>query len=95
MIVEFLTTVLIATLVHVYLRAAIGKDDNIVALVTEIQELEREYAQATIAEDVTRKEELEASLVTSRDSAHPQFRDFFDNMMSLVWLSFVCLFFGF
>tara|TARA_B110000285_G_C15124115_1_gene619059 strand:+ start:1530 stop:2027 length:498 start_codon:yes stop_codon:yes gene_type:complete len=46
MVVEFLTTVLIATLVHVYLRAAIGKDANIFRLITEIQGLEVEYADA-------------------------------------------------
>ena len=94
MIVEFLTTVLIATLVHVYLRAAIGKDENIVGLVTEIQGLERDYA-AVATDDVAKKQQLEASLRESREAAKPDFRDFFGNMMSLVWLSFVCLFFGF
>ena len=48
MIVEFLTTVLIATLVHVYLRAAIGKDGNIVSLITEIQGLEGDYADVLL-----------------------------------------------
>ena len=44
MIVEFFTTLLIATLVHVYLRAAIERNQNIFDIVNTLRVLEGHYA---------------------------------------------------
>lgn len=43
MITEFLTTMLITTLVHNYLRTAIGLNDGIYASVNEVVALEKRY----------------------------------------------------
>ena len=43
MIIEFFTTMLITTLVHIYLRSAIGQNEGIYTSINQLISLEKKY----------------------------------------------------
>ena len=43
MIIEFFTTMLITTLVHIYLRSAIGQNEGIYSSINQLISLEKKY----------------------------------------------------
>ena len=85
---------LITTLVHNYLRSAISQSEGIYASINELVTLENSYTSID-SEDIEAQETAYNELKQLYSDKQEQFQRFFDNMMSLTWLSFICLFFGF
>ena len=89
-IIEFFTTLLITAVIHFYLRRVLDNTEQIEKLVLAGIAIENKYSgQKTSA----------AQAAIQRYWKDPEltkiFLPFFEDMMSLTWLSFVVLFFGF
>jgi len=87
-IVDFFTTIIIAALHHYLLKKVVEADLDIVTRVDQYRLLETTYLA-----DRTDTAAY-AALQTNYDESQPVFLEFFNNMMGITWLSFVCLFFG-
>lgn len=93
MIVEFFVTLLITTIAHVKLKSAIEQDANIQNIINTLRTLEGNYAAH---EGFLETQEMIAGEMQQlHTDSQEDFQRFFNNMMSLVWISFVSLFFGF